>query len=254
MTKRAMKPIIKSYSVQTEFIADASHELRTPLSVLKSGLEAIEFEEKGKLSSFSSMILNDLKDEITSTTNLVNNLLYLIRSDTGQQRSVHSEFDLDELVNQTVRSFGHQAESKDIELSLLNRKKLVVFSDRDKIKQLLYLLIDNALKYTPKGGRVDINYGLTQTNSKKKFYITVRDNGIGIPMRDQARIFDRFYRVDKSRSRENGSSGLGLSIGKSITESLNGSLSVSSQENTGSEFLLTIPFSKHYPNARQDES
>ncbi len=254
MTKRAMKPIIKSYSVQTEFIADASHELRTPLSVLKSGIEAIEFEERHKLSSFSSMTLKDLKDELTSTTNLVNNLLYLIRSDSGQQRSLHTEFDLYELVNQTKRSFGHQAESKGIELGALNSKPLLVYSDQDKIKQLLYLLVDNAIKYTPEGGKVDLNYGLSLSSSKKAFYIAVKDNGIGIPMKDQARIFDRFYRVDKSRSRENGSSGLGLSIGKSITESLNGSLSVSSQENEGCEFILTIPYSKDRSNVRQEES
>jgi two-component system, OmpR family, sensor histidine kinase CiaH len=244
MTKRAMEPILKSYTSQSKFIADASHELRTPLSVLKSGLDVLEFEEGNKLSSVSKNVLSDLKEEINGTTQLVTNLLFLIRSESGQQTSEMTSFDLRELIQQTLRSFMHLSESKMIKLDLLTKSPLMVYTDKEKVKQLLYLLVDNALKYTPPGGQVSLSYGLKSNTQKRKFFIAVRDNGVGIPLEEQEKIFDRFYRVDKSRSRQNGSSGLGLSIGKSIVESLNGTIEVTSVINKGSEFSFTIPFSK----------
>jgi two-component system, OmpR family, sensor histidine kinase CiaH len=241
MTKRAMKPIIKSYTVQSEFIADASHELRTPLSVLKSGLDVIEFEEGNKFSSFSKSILSDLKEEIGSTTKLVNHLLFLIRSDSGEQSSIVENFNLLELMQQIIRSFQHLSEIKEIKLDLRTLNPLCVYTDKEKLKQLLYILIDNAIKYTPRGGKVRISYELKSANQNEKLCIKVRDNGIGISLEQQERIFDRFYRVDKSRSRQSESSGLGLPIGKSIVESLNGRIEVSSTVNKGSEFTITIP-------------
>jgi signal transduction histidine kinase len=241
MTKRAMEPIIKTYNLQSEFIADASHELRTPLSVLKSGLEVIEYEEGNKFSSFSKNILADLKEEIRSTTQLVSNLLFLIRSDSGEQSSVAEEFDLQELMQQILRSFHHLSETKKIRLDIQILTPLMLFTDREKLKQLLYILIDNAIKYTPSGGKISISYKLKSDNQNEKLYIVVSDNGIGIPLEQKERIFDRFYRVDKSRSRQSGSSGLGLPIGKSIVESLNGTIKVSSALNKGSEFTIMIP-------------
>jgi len=241
MTKRAMEPIIKSYTLQSEFIADASHELRTPLSVLKSGLEVIEYEEANKFSTFSKNILSDLKEEIRSTIQLVSNLLFLIRSDSGEQSSVVEHFDLLELIQQVIRSFYHLSETKKIKLDLQMLTPLSLFTDREKLKQVLYILIDNAIKYTPTGGKISISYELKSDNQKEKVCIKVRDNGIGISMEQREHIFDRFYRVDKSRSRQSGSSGLGLPISKSIVESLNGTIEVSSSLNKGSEFTITIP-------------
>ncbi|WP_391120937.1 sensor histidine kinase [Psychrobacillus sp. L3] len=244
MTKRAMDPIIKTYHLQSEFIADASHELRTPLSVLKSGLDVIEYEEGNKFSTFSKSILSDLKEEIRSTTQLVSNLLFLIRSDSGEQSSLVERFDLQELMQQILRSFHHLSEMKKIQLDLQILTPLVLLSDREKLKQLLYILMDNAMKYTPSGGKIIISYELKSDHQSEKLYIVVRDNGIGISLEQQERIFDRFYRVDKSRSRQSGSSGLGLPIGKSIVESLSGTIEVSSSLNKGSEFAITIPLSK----------
>lgn len=244
MTKRAMRPIIKSYNLQSEFIADASHELRTPLSVLKSGLDVIEFEEGNKLSSVSKNILTDLQEEIRGTTKLVNNLLLLIRSGSGEQPSVVENFDMLELMYQIMRSFQPLSKSKEIKLELQTQKPLSVLTDREKVKQILYILIDNAIKYTPNGGCVNISYELKTANYQKNLSITISDNGIGIPFELQKRIFDRFYRVDKSRSRHNGSSGLGLPIGKSIIESLNGRIKVVSTPNQGSQFIITIPLQK----------
>ncbi|QFF98427.1 sensor histidine kinase [Psychrobacillus glaciei] len=245
MTKRAMDPIIKTYHLQSEFIADASHELRTPLSVVKSGLDVIEYEEGNKFSAFSKSILSDLKEEIRSTTQLVSNLLFLIRSDSGEQSSFVEHFDLQELMQQILRSFHHLSETKKIKLDLQTLTPLGLLTDREKLKQLLYILMDNAMKYTPSNGKISIYYELKSDQQSEMLYIVVSDNGIGIPIEQQERIFDRFYRVDKSRSRQSGSSGLGLPIGKSIVESLNGTIEVSSSLDKGSEFTIMIPLSKN---------
>lgn len=242
MTKRAMKPIVKTYMAQSNFIADASHELRTPLSVLKSGLEVLEYEEGNQLSSFSKNVLADLKEEIKSTTQLVNNLLLLSRSDSGQHTTEITSFDLQQLTQQTLRSFQHLSETKEVRLELKTNQPVQVETDREKIKQLLYILVDNALKYTNSGGQVSLSYGLSPVSQKRKFFVSVKDTGMGIPIKEQAHIFDRFYRVDKSRSREEGSSGLGLSIAKAIVESLDGTIEVTSRIDKGSEFTFTIPF------------
>jgi two-component system sensor histidine kinase CiaH len=244
MTRKAMQPIMKTYTLQSEFMADASHELRTPLSVLKSGLEVIEFEEGNHFSVFSKSILADLKEEVESTTKLVNQLLLLGRSDSGEQIAQSEKVNLQELMSQILRSFQHLAERKGVRMTLETQKTVQVITDREKLKQLLYILIDNALKYTPGGGLVNISYEMKITGHDHKLMISVRDNGIGIPLKQQDRIFDRFYRVDKSRSRKEGSQGLGLSIAKSIVESLQGSIIVLSKENKGSEFLISIPIKK----------
>lgn len=245
MTKRAMKPIVKTYTAQSNFIADASHELRTPLSVLKSGLEVLEYEEGNRLSSFSKNVLADLKEEIKSTTQLVNNLLLLSRSDSGQQTTEVTSFDLQELTQQTLRSFQHLSETKGVKLELKTNQPIQVETDREKVKQVLYILVDNALKYTNSGGQVSLSYGLSPVSQRREFFVSVKDTGMGIPFEEQAQIFDRFYRVDKSRSREEGSSGLGLSIAKAIVESLDGTIEVTSRTDQGSEFTFTIPFSRH---------
>lgn len=240
MTKQAIKPIIKAYTLQSEFIANVSHELRTPLSVLQSGLETIEFEEVKRFSPISKNILSDLQDEVRSTTQLVNHLLYLIRSDSGEQPIIKEKFDLLILMQQIIRSFQRFSESKEIRLDLLTQNPLPIYTDKEKVKQLLYILIDNALKYTPNGGYVSISY----EQKNKILSIVIEDNGIGISFEQQKRIFDRFYRADQSRSRQAGSSGLGLSIGKSIIESLQGTIKVSSKINVGSKFTIIIPLQK----------
>ncbi|MCH5583945.1 cell wall metabolism sensor histidine kinase WalK [Shimazuella sp. AN120528] len=237
MTKQAIKPIIKAYTLQSEFIANVSHELRTPLSVLQSGLEAIDFEEGKHFSPIAKNILSDLQEEVRSTTQLVNHLLYLIRSDSGEQPTKKENFDLLILLQQIIRSFQRLSESKDIKLDLLTLHPLPIYTDKENIKQLLYILIDNALKYTPNGGNVCISY----EQKDEILTIVVQDNGIGISSEQQQHIFDRFYRADKSRSRQTGSSGLGLSIGKSIIESLHGTIKVSSKLNAGSKFFIMIP-------------
>jgi signal transduction histidine kinase len=245
MTKRAMKPIVKTYMAQSNFIADASHELRTPLSVLKSGIEVLEYEQGNQLSSFSINVLADLKEEIKSTTQLVNNLLLLSRSDSGQHTTEITSFDLQELTQQTLRSFQHLSETKGVKLELKTNQPIQVETDREKVKQVLYILVDNALKYTNSGGQVSLSYGLSSVSQRRELFVSVKDTGMGIPFEEQAQIFDRFYRVDKSRSREEGSSGLGLSIAKAIVESLDGTIEVTSRIDKGSEFTFTIPFSQH---------
>ncbi|KZZ84118.1 sensor histidine kinase [Bacillus sp. SJS] len=239
MTEKAIKPISVSYRLQKEFIADASHELRTPLSVLKSGLEVLELEERVKMSPFSQTILTDLKDEVRSTTKLIQDLLVLVRSDTGEQPLNEERFSLSELSEQSIRAFKSLADQKRIQLKLHYTKDVFLYADKEKVKQALYILIDNAIKYTPDYGMVSVSF--SDVHSSGHVTIAVSDTGIGIPEEHLDRIFDRFYRIDKSRERQSGSSGLGLAIAKSVVEALGGSIEAFSNKEQGSDFIIILP-------------
>jgi signal transduction histidine kinase/uncharacterized membrane protein len=242
MSKRAMIPIRSSFNRQREFVADASHELRTPLSILNSSLDVVKMEDGDQLSDYSRHVLENMKDEIKRMTKLVSDLLTLARSDSGMPELKVESFDLVPSVCQLVRSTQTLAHSKAIHLNLQAPESLRVYGDHERLKQLIYILLDNAIKYTPSGG--EVNLTLTQEWAEKKpsLRIMVQDTGMGIPSEDQERIFDRFYRIDKNRSRQAGGTGLGLAIAKWIVEAHRGTIRVSSVPGEGSTFIVTIPF------------
>jgi len=240
MTNQAMRPIIHSFDLQQEFIANASHELRTPLSVIQAGLDIIDLE-KNLLSSFSIETLNDIKNEIRSTTQLVNDLLFLTRSDASQVEINKTEFELNEFLINIIRPFQLIASKKKQTLTFQTNKPTLINQDQEKLKQLIYIFLDNAIKYTPEKGVITIQYNLIDAQKKPKLTIEILDSGIGISSSDLEHIFDRFYRIEKHRSRTEGSTGLGLSIAKSLVSVLGGSLSVKSQLNKGSKFSIKLP-------------
>lgn len=241
MAKRAMVPIVKSFAQQKEFVADASHELRTPLSVLNSSLEVIEMEQNEHLSDFSRDVLLDMKDEVRSMTRLVSDLLTLARSDLGTLEILHETVDLSSIAEKLERSMQPLAASQQIELQLETPETLVVTGDQERLKQLLYILLDNAIKYTPAGGKVTLVISSGRVEQKEMCCIRVQDTGIGIPVEQQERIFERFFRVDKNRSRKMGGTGLGLAIAKWIVEAHRGNISVESAPGSGSTFTVWIP-------------
>ncbi|GIM46609.1 hypothetical protein DNHGIG_21580 [Collibacillus ludicampi] len=241
MSRKAMIPIVKSYTRQQEFVADASHELRTPLSVLYSSLEVIEAEEQDKISSFSRKVLFDMKDELKRMKKLVNDLLILARSDSEGLDLLNETFDVVSTAEKLIRSIQPLANSGQIQLHLAAPEKLIMYGDQERIRQLLFILLDNAIKYTPAGGEVTVSLHRVTKQKKKLLCLSVKDTGIGIPLEQQKRIFDRFFRGDKDRSRQTGGTGLGLSIAKSIAEAHQGSIEVSSTEGSGSTFTVWIP-------------
>jgi signal transduction histidine kinase len=240
MSKRAMIPIRKSFERQREFVADASHELRTPLSIFHSSLDVLEMEEE-QFSDFSRNVLFNMKDEVKRMTHLVSDLLTLARSDTGLPDLKMERFDLVPSVEQLVRSTQTLAHSKDIGLHLHTSSPLMVYGDEERLKQLLYILLDNAIKYTPDGGEVNLSLSIESHDKQPILHIVVQDTGVGIPVEEQDRIFDRFYRVDKNRSRQMGGTGLGLAIAKWIVEAHHGTIQVFSTVGKGSTFTVIIP-------------
>lgn len=241
MSKRAMTPIKNSFVRQREFVADASHELRTPLSVFQSSLDVIHMEEADTLSSYSRAVLQDMKDEVRSMTKLVSDLLTLARSDSGETDIQRQFIELVPIAEKVVRSLQPLAISNHIDLRSNLPETLTITGDQDRIKQLLYILLDNAIKYTPADGTVTLSLAVEKVGQQELCVIRVKDTGIGVPEEQQSQIFERFYRIDKNRSRQMGGTGLGLAIAKWITESHNGTIGLESKPGVGSTFTVSLP-------------
>jgi len=237
---RAIVPIRQSFARQREFVADASHELRTPLSILLTSVDVVQTDDGNQLSAFSVQVLDDMKSEVRRMTKMVGDLLTLARADAGVSNIIKEKFDLVIVSEQIIRSFQLVADDKGVALELDHQTPITVFADKERMSQLLLILIDNAMKYTPAGGRVKVDLR-TVTGSKPTVSITVQDTGVGIPDEHKKLIFDRFYRIDKARSREEGGSGIGLSIAKWIIDAHGGTIKVVSMPGQGSSFIVNLP-------------
>ncbi|UKS28536.1 HAMP domain-containing histidine kinase [Paenibacillus sp. HWE-109] len=241
MSKRAMVPIIQSYTQQREFVADASHELRTPLSILNSSIDVLELEERENISDFSQSVLLDMKDEVKRMTTLVNDLLTLARSDSGTPSLLYETFDFIPIIDQLARTIQPLAASRQIKLNLRTSDTLWISGDKERLKQLLYILLDNAIKYTPDQGDVDLTLSMDVNEGRRDLLIHVKDTGIGIKPEEQKKIFDRFYRVDKNRTKQIVGTGIGLAIAKWIVDEHRGTIKLSSTPGEGSTFTIMIP-------------
>jgi two-component system sensor histidine kinase CiaH len=241
MAGRSIEPIKRSYEKQREFLADASHELRTPLSILLASVESIQDDTANRLTDFSGQVLADMKDEVKKMAKIVNDLLTLARSDAAKLNLMKRQFDLKTVVEQVVRTIFSLAQAKHIELQLLCPESINVYADRERIAQLLLILVDNAVKYTPDHGRVQLSIRRLGGPGGPGVELAVQDNGIGIAPEEQRLIFERFYRIDKARSREMGGSGLGLPIAKWIVAQHGGSITVSSKVGEGARFVAVLP-------------
>lgn len=235
---RAMVPIAQSFARQREFTADASHELRTPLSILMASTDAIQTDKENTLSSFSVQVLDDMREEIRKMGKLVGNLLTLARADSGKTELQKETFDLAAAVNAAVRTLQPIAQEKGLPLTVKTPPTLIVYADKERLQQLLFILVDNAVKYTPTG---EITLTLHQDATTKTISIEVSDTGIGIAPEEHAKIFDRFYRSDKIRSRELGGTGLGLAIAAWIVQAHDGSITVDSRPEAGTTFTVRLP-------------
>lgn len=234
---RTMVPIMRSFARQREFVADASHELRTPLSVLQSSIEVIETEDDNQFNEFSKQILLDMKDEVGRMGKLVGNLLTLARADSGTLELNKESFDLRGVGDQIERTLQPIFVKKELTFQYHADERIPVLADRERLTQLLYILLDNAMKYTPEKGEISLSIHL----SGKGVIIAIKDNGIGMTPEQAERVFDRFYRVDKGRSREMGGTGLGLAIADWIVKAHGGTISVESRPGQGSTFTIFLP-------------
>lgn len=239
MAGRAIVPIKRAYERQREFTADASHELRTPLSVILSSVEVLQLELQDLQDSFVLQVLDDMKDETKKMARLVADLLLLARSDQYETTLRKKAFILEEVAAQIIRRMQPIAEKKQIWFMAESTEKHEILADAERLQQLFVILLDNAIKYTPQGGKVTLK--INDEKDRSKVYIVVSDTGEGIALEDQKKIFERFYRVDKVRSREKGGFGLGLAIAKWIVEAHGGSICVESERGKGTAFIVTLP-------------
>lgn len=222
--------------VRQDFVANVSHELRTPLATVKAMVETLLAGVK-KDEATLDRYLGKINQECDRLTNITNDLLYLAKLDAKPEIN-REPFDLLELLREVREVFlANAAPAPDLELDIPAEILPKVLANRDQIKQVLINLLDNAFNYTPADGQVK----LTARREGDWVKVAVADTGIGIPQEELGRIFERFYRVDKARSREKGGTGLGLSIVKHIVEGHGGKVEVESTLNRGSVFSFTIP-------------
>ena len=238
---KVIVPMEQSIKRKKQFIADASHELRTPLSVLLTSIEAIEMDKDNVLSPFSLQIISDAKDEFFRLKRLVNDLLTLARADTGDIKLKKEMFALDLVIQQVIRSLKIAAEQKKISVNFVMTGAIELYADPERIHQLIYILVDNGLKYSSPNSEVSIHLAQVQNGTVSYVKIVVEDTGLGIPSRFQEQIFQRFFRIDESRSRAIEGSGLGLAIAQWIVDAHQGEICVHSESNKGSQFIVLIP-------------
>jgi len=236
---RAMAPIIEAWQRQQDFVADASHELRTPLTVVQVNLELVKGNLEETVASQSKWLDYSLH-ETKRMSKLVDDLLFLARADSQQQTLEITQFPLHSALRAVLESFRPLADANGILLECSPCSEITYFGDENRIKQLLVILLDNALKYTPSGGQVTL--GLQNMGSLAE--ITVTDNGEGIEEEHLAKIFERFYRVDQARSRQIEGTGLGLAIADWIIQSHHGRIKVSSSVGKGTTFVISLPISE----------
>lgn len=225
----------RAFHRQRQFTDDASHELRTPLSVIEAEA-SLALRRKRPADDYRDA-LAIVVDEAKNMNRLIDQLLTLARADASQDTLDLELVDLAEIAWETIATMMPLAEEKDVTLTTGSMASVVVNGDRARLKRLLVNLIDNAIRYTQSGGTVTVS--VKQNSDSVEF--TVTDTGIGIPAGHLPQIFERFYRVDKARSRAEGGSGLGLSICKQIAEEHGGSISVESEEGEGTKFAVRVP-------------
>ncbi len=224
-----------SFALMRQFSSDASHELRTPLTIMRGEIELALRSDK--TPEEYRRVLSSTLEEIVRLKSIIDNLLTLGKADQGVLDLHLEEVPLDSLIKDLYDDSEVLAEAKHITVELKKAEPVTVVGDRGRLRQLFLNIVDNAIKYTPEGGHVAIS--VERQNGAA--LVEVEDNGIGIPAQDLDKIFDRFYRVDKARSRELGGTGLGLSIAKWIAELHRGSISVQSELNKGSKFTVRLP-------------
>ncbi len=217
------------------FLADASHELRTPLTIIQGELEAIVV--KMEMQRDVRDIAGSALEEVDRLKKIVEGLFALSRLDAGEAQENCITFDLGALASSTADQMSLLVEDKNISIACHCAEKVIVYGDRARLKQVLVNLLDNAIKYTPAGGNIKVRV----TTHEGKALLEVSDNGVGIPDAALPHVFDRFFRVDKARSRELGGAGLGLSIVKSIVTAHHGQVVAESKEGQGTRFSVELP-------------
>ena len=227
---------VKLDNMRKEFIADVSHELKTPITSIMGYADTLLEEEYDKETQ--SKFLNVIASEARRMAKLVTDLLTLSKNDNNRNVVKKEQFDLGELVKKCQDKLSIEIKRKNHSVNCFVTADVPpVYADKDDIERVILNIMTNSIKYTKEGGEIKIYVGFVYNDA----YIKVFDNGIGIPEEDLTRIFERFYRVDKARSREMGGTGLGLSIAKDLLDRNGGSIDIKSEVGKGTEVVIKVP-------------
>ena len=229
----------KLEEMRREFVANVSHELKTPITTIKTYAETLG---SGLVDDEKTQIefAKTIEKEADRMTNLVKDLLDLSHIDFKKTKWEMEGIKVSELVRENVENLKIYQEDKEQTIKVLENADPVIFGDKNKISQVMVNIISNAIKYTPKGGIIEIEI----SQDKNYGYIAIKDDGIGIPQQETERIFERFYRVDKGRAREMGGTGLGLAIARDIVREHKGDIFAKSSLGEGSTFTIKLPLKK----------
>jgi signal transduction histidine kinase len=231
----AAKPIEVNFELLRRFMNDAGHELSTPISIVQANAEAMELDLQPEAAAMTKLsIINRSTDRMGK---LVQDLMLLSKMESPQVHTRRSIVQLDQLVEHVLEEFDELFRNKNIDLKRGKFQPLSITVDADQIKRLVTNLLQNALRYTDEGGTVET----TVDTFGRYARIVISDTGIGIPSESVSKIFDRFYRVDKARTRAAGGVGLGLSIVRAVVEAHKGKIEVTSQEGKGTKFSVFLP-------------
>lgn len=230
---------VKLDNMRKEFVADVSHELKTPITSIMGYADTLLEGEYDKETQ--EKFLNVIATEARRMAKLVTDLLTLSKYDNDEDRTKKVEFDLGDLVKKCQEKLQIEIDKKHHNAECFVTANVpLVYADKDGIERVVLNIISNSIKYTPENGTIKMYVGYVYNDA----YIKIIDNGLGIPDEDLNRIFERFYRVDKSRTREMGGTGLGLSIAKEILDKNDGSIDIKSKKDKGTEVVIRIPIKK----------
>lgn len=249
LTTRALVPIKLAWDKQVQFVGDASHELRTPLTVISTNLDVVTESQEETVESQMHWLSN-IRRAYRRMDSLVSDLLFLAQADSGRPMTERLQFSLSNAASEAAQQFDAVVLKRQMTLERHLPDGVQYLGDDARIRQLIAIVLDNAIKYTADGGKICLSIASEPHSPGKSprarthfgaCVIRISDTGVGIPKEEQKRIFERFYRVDKARSRETGGNGMGLSIAVCIAREHGGSVSVESTPGKGSTFTVSLP-------------
>lgn len=246
MANKAIAPVEKTWKHQNQFVADASHELKTPLTVILANMDIMSANPDSTIAEQQKWIENT-KSEAKRMTDLVNDMLFLARGDAGQELTFNfMDVNVSALVEDCVLTFESVAFEKGVQLIENITEDVIIKADEAKLKQAIIILIDNALKYVDDKGQILVSLKYVgkyvgRVPGKSFVKISVSNTGTPIPKDKQAQVFERFFRVDESRTREKGGYGLGLAIAANIMQAHEGNIALDYSDRRGTCFSLTLP-------------
>lgn len=232
---RAIKPIIETWEKQKKFVADASHELKTPVSIINANYDALLENQEETIKSQLKW-LSYIRIGTDRMTKLINDLLSLAKLEDVNFETRKMPLNISNVIHDVMQSMEAVVIGKGIKLTHSIEPDIIIKGDSESVKQVVTILFDNAIKFTNENGQVDISL----TKSKRQAVFSIKNSGKGIAKQDLPKVFDRFFRVDLSRTHDSGSYGLGLSIAKAIIDRLSGEIHVTSVENECTIFTFTL--------------